>query len=258
MKRNVEAAISRFVEEEHRRAVALRVLRGPAMEVLANADESLPAASLIKVPVALTLYDLADKGQVDLGKRVLRGELGTTVYPSILEIFRQNHSFALGELCGLMLATSDNPTSQYLIDLVGIEAVNNTIQRLGANATKLVVGFSDPDLRSPGRANVTTARDTVEIMSAVASVPAYRSILHAMRNSMRNFRLPLRLPDDLYVAHKTGSLSGVVNDAAIVLGQNVDITIALLSEEQVDTGYTNIAMADCMLEIWAAFGERVD
>jgi beta-lactamase class A len=42
----------------------------------------------------------------------------------------------------------------------------------------------------------------------------YQPIVQAMRNNLRNTRIPLRLPDTLPIAHKTGSLDGLAHNAA--------------------------------------------
>ena len=253
----IEAAVHEFVGEEEGRSVALRTLRGPAVEVLAAAEIPRPAASLVKVPLAVAVYERARAGTLSLDQQVPRRALGTTAYPSILEVFEPDHLFTLGELCRLMLSTSDNPVSQYLLDLVGMDAVRQEARRLGARQTTVAVGFTDPELGSAGRANLTTAADVLAIMASVAADPYYQPLIRGMRNSMRNFRLPLRLPDELHVAHKTGSLLGVVNDAGVVYGANTDLAVAFLTDRQADTARTSIAIGDCMARIWAALGETV-
>lgn len=255
--RSVESAVAEFVGEEAGRAVALRALRGPAVAVAVNADVVCPAASLVKVPLAVAVYEAARRARLSLDQCVSRRQLGVTAYSSILEVFQPDHPFTLAELCGLMLSTSDNPTSQYLLELVGMDAVNEHAKRLGRGDTLIKVGFTDPELGQVGRANLTTAADMVSILAAVVVDPYYQPLVRGMRNSMRNFRLPLRLPDELHVAHKTGSLLGVVNDAGVLYGRNSDLVIAFLADHQTDTARTSIAIGDCMGRIWAALGEEV-
>jgi beta-lactamase class A len=252
----IDIAVSDFVEQEPHRAVALESLRGPQVKSSMNAQMELPAASLAKLPLASAIYELAANGELALAERVRRRDLGQTAYPSILEIFSHDHVFSIGELCGLMLATSDNPTSQYLLDRVGFDRVNAEARRLGAKSTRIVVGFRDEVLGGEGRGNVTTAEDVLAMLKALAS-SAHSSLISALRNSVRNFRMPLRLPDALPVAHKTGSLVGVAVDAGIAFGRNVDLAVAFLSDEQSDTALTSVAIGDCMGRIWDCLGEEV-
>jgi beta-lactamase class A len=258
IRRRIESAVSAFVNEEPLRAVALGSLRGPVIKFSVNGELSLPAASLVKLPLATAIYEQAAIGKLALDERVVRRDLGRTAYPSILEVFSDDHTFTLRELCGLMLATSDNPTSQYLLERVGTHPVNAEAQRLGASRTRIVVGFLDVLLGEEGRANITTADDSLLIVEALATNPAYKSLITALRNNLRNFRMPLRLPDTLPVAHKTGSLTGVAVDAGIAFGRNVDLAVAFLSDHQSDTARTSLSIGDCMGQIWGSLGEDVD
>jgi len=253
----VHGVVARFVGRDARRAVALESLRGPHVKESIHDQLQLPAASLVKLPLASAVYELAAEGELALDERVPRSDVGRTAYPSILELFSPDHSFSIGELCGLMLATSDNPTSQYLLDRVGLDRVNAEAQRLGATNTRMVVGFRDEFLGDQGRSNVTTATDVLVILKAFVSKTAYSPLMSALQNSVRNFRIPLRLPDTLVVAHKTGSLLGVAVDAGIVFGGEVDLAVVFLADRQSDTALTNVAIGDCMALIWDCLGEEV-
>ncbi len=122
----------------------------------------------------------------------------------------------------------------------------------------MVVGFGDADVGGRGRSNVTTALDVIKMLRGLASQPGHDPILDALRNNLRNTRVPLRLPDTLPIAHKTGSLEGVAHDAGIVYGQRTDLAVAFLSEGQSDTARTSVAIGDCMALVWTGLGEHVD
>lgn len=238
------------------RSVALATLRGRAFQVAVDEDHLRPAASLLKVPLAVAVYDQARTGQWSLDDQVPRKQLGSTAYSSILEAFTENHLFSLEELCALALITSDNPITEYLVGLVGLEAVNHAAQRLGARDTTMSVGFGDADVaKEQGRLNVTTAADALAMMRALAIDPLYAPLVHALKNNLRNTRIPLRLPDTLPIAHKTGSVEGVANDMGIIYGHDVDLAVAFLCDGQADTAKTSLAIGDCVAVVWEALGE---
>lgn len=58
--------------------------------------------------------------------------------------------------------------------------------------------------------------------------------------------------------NKTASLSGVVNDVAILFGDRQVLGLAFLSDKQTDPVTTSYEIANCSASIWAALGERVD
>jgi beta-lactamase class A len=115
------------------------------------------------------------------------------------------------------------------------------------------VGFSDDVLSPRGRANVTTARDALLLVRALADDPVAGP---AMRNSLHGLRIPLRLAEDVPVAHKTGTLLGVANDAGVIYGDSTDLAVAFLCDGQPDTAWASIEIGDCVGAIWSALGER--
>lgn len=249
---DVESLTDAFVRDRPSRAVVLRSLRGSPVCVQRHASRVFPAASLMKVPLVITVLEQLDAEQV-----VPRSDLGSTAYPSLLEVFDEHHAFSLRELCCLMLSTSDNPIGSYLTDRVGMTAVTQTAQRIGAVDTCMRVGFTDGELGAPARESRTTAADIALILQYVASQPHLQTMVRAMRNSMRNFRLPLRLPDELPVAHKTGSLRGLAHDAGILFGRDRDVVAVFLTDDEPDTAPVGIQIGDCIADIWQLLGEDV-
>ncbi|MEU8575306.1 serine hydrolase [Streptomyces asoensis] len=249
---DIDGRIDSFVRNDPSRAVVLRSTRGRDLYTQRNADRSFPAASLMKVPLFITLLEQLDATQV-----VKRSDLGRTVYPSLLEVFDEKHEFTLSELGGLMLATSDNPIAACLTDLVGMEAVTATAARAGAHHTHMRVGFTDDELGLTARSSITTANDMALILQYAATQPKLQPVIKALRNSMRNSRLPLRLPDDLHVAHKTGSLRGLAHDAGILYGRDHTLIAVFLTENQPDTATVGIEIGDCIADVWRLLGEPV-
>jgi beta-lactamase class A len=257
--RAVQEAVTDFANAESGRSVALVALRGPNVQVTVNEEYPRPAASLLKVPLVVAVYEQARSGRQSLDDPVPRKRLGATAYSSILEAFSADHVFSIKELCSLALITSDNPITEYLLELVGLNAVNRAIQRLGARHTVMRVGFGDADVANErGRLNVTTAADALTMMTRMAEDSFYEPLIHALKNNLRNIRIPLRLPDTLPIAHKTGSLEGAANDMGIVYGCQVDLAVAFLCDGQADTARTSLAIGDCMAAVWDAWGEQVE
>jgi beta-lactamase class A len=251
----VAEAVAEFAADDSGRSVAIESVRGPQILAEARAGEPRPAASLVKLPLVAAVYESARAGRLDLDAQVRRGELTATAYATVLEAFHPERALTLRELCMLVLITSDNPASEHLIQLVGIDAVNRTARRFGCTSTRMEVGFSDAHLDEGGARNLTTARDALALVrGAVAESP---EIENALVNSLRNTRVPLRLPPWVRVAHKTGTLLGVANDVGIVQGERVTLAVSFLCEGQPDTAVTSVAIGDCVARIWAALGERL-
>ena len=244
----MERAVEKFAGQDEGRSVAAQALRGAEVSARVRADVSRPAASLVKLPLVSAV-----RATADLTTRVRREELHPTAYSSVLAVLEPGHELTVGELCGVCLATSDNPASDYLLSLVGMKAVNERAAALGAASTRMEVGFGDAELGTAARANVTTADDALAMVRRIVAEDAPAA--HALANSLRNNRIPLRLPDDARVPHKTGTLAGVVNDAGVVFGRETDLALAFLCDGQEDLAATSIEIGDCVAQIRAAVGE---
>ena len=125
------------------------------------------------------------------------------------------------ELLERMIVRSSNLASNALIAIVGAERANATAHALGASRIKVLRGVEDQKAFDAGMINTTTSRDLAVLMSAIEqkraaskwSCDAMRAIL--LRQEF-NDEIPAGLPHGTPVAHKTGSITGVLHDAAIV------------------------------------------
>ena len=120
----------------------------------------------------------------------------------------------------------------------------------------MAAGFAEHELGRANRVNVLTAGDAVRIFDAMLKEPRYAPIVRVLENNLRNNRIPALLPEDIVVAHKTGSLDGVVNNAGVVSFGGRAFTLAVLTDNQPDPIATSRDIAE--LEIGrASCRERV-
>jgi beta-lactamase class A len=249
--------LSEFAEDEGR-SVAVRALRGPQFEFLARSRIARPAASVLKIAIAMTAYDMAAEGRLDLDESIERTELAKSIYPSLLKVFDDDHWFTLHEICGMALALSDNPSADYLLQKVGLGEVTGFLDKIGCSETILGAGYGDAELSLIGRRNISTAEDVLRMLEYLHSSAEQSGVLNAMENGLRKSRIALRLPEDLPVANKSGSLDGVCNDAALIRGEALEIACVVLTDHQSDTALTGVEIGDAISAVWRALGGRVD
>jgi beta-lactamase class A len=139
---------------------ALHVIRvSDAAEVALRADEPWLAASVIKVPIALEFYAQVGQGLLDAMAAVTLEAASRTPGPTGISVAVDPVTMSLRDLCGAMLAISDNAATDVVLESVGKEAVNQRLKRLGCASTRLVESISgsiDAMARDLGFADYST------------------------------------------------------------------------------------------------------
>jgi len=124
----------------------------------------------------------------------------------------------LHDLAHLMITISDNTAANMLLYLVGMEAVNTTMQQVGLTSTHLERRFMDFAARKSGRENWTTPGDMALIFSYLCSelLPERERMLNMLLRQNDHTMLSGYWGEDIPFAHKTGKLEGVLHDAGIL------------------------------------------
>ncbi|WP_276971300.1 serine hydrolase [Ferrimicrobium acidiphilum] len=229
------------------RSVVVADMRGMLLAAH-NPDRLFPPASLAKVLIAETTVHV----DLDFSRPVLVSRLHPTRYPSILGAFDQDRELTFGELMALSLATSDNAAADYVLDLTGVDRVNERAQEFGMTSTHIATGFRDDEF-SRGDESTTCARDMVRLFEHIYAhkdIGNYRRIWRALINNLRNTRIPGLLPDDLPVAHKTGSLEGIAHDVGVLLIPNMPVLLAVLTANEPVTLETSLEIAYLAREVY--------
>jgi beta-lactamase class A len=96
------------------------------------------------------------------------------------------------------------------------------MEQLGAKKIRVLRGVEDSKAYSQGLNNTTTARDLMIILRSIAERRAVSSkasdeMVKILLEQKFNEGIPAGLPDSVRVAHKTGSITRINHDAAIVV-----------------------------------------
>jgi beta-lactamase class A len=197
-----------------------------------NADTSFHAASTMKVPVMIELFRRANTSF-----RMDQGLLMVNQFASIVDgspysldvgsdsdstlYHRIGQRVRVDTLLRLMITRSSNFATNTLITLVGADAVTKSMRSLGAQRIQVLRGVEDGKAFEKGMNNTTTARDLATILRAIeegraASPAATHEMLAILLAQEFNEKIPAGLPPGTRVAHKTGEITAVSHDAAII------------------------------------------
>jgi beta-lactamase class A len=92
-----------------------------------DTETLVPLASVVKFPLALTVLDRVAAGWLDPARQ-LTIEAGLSIGPTGIAAFRYPATAAVEDLVLLMLTISDNAAADALLDLVGMDAVNQSLR----------------------------------------------------------------------------------------------------------------------------------
>ncbi|HSJ16228.1 MAG TPA: serine hydrolase [Longimicrobiales bacterium] len=217
-----------------------------------NADRWFHAASTIKVPVLLGVFDAIERGELAPHARVhVRNRFLSLVdrQPYRVDSGRDANGAvhaALGrmltvrELALHMIATSSNLATNLLVDVVGVTAIRATLQRLELSGIEFHRGVEDIAAWQAGINNLVTASG---LLSALRRIAERRAISDSASEHMleilhaQEFRrgIPAGLPEGARVAHKTGEMSRAAHDAGIVyLPDREPYVVVILTEWDAD------------------------
>jgi beta-lactamase class A len=198
-----------------------------------DADSVFHAASTMKLPVLIELFLAAERGGLSLDQPVLLvNRFGSIVDGSPYSLSagddsdstlytRVGERVSVRELATRMITRSSNLATNALIPIVDAARADATARRLGATRTRVLRGVEDGPAYARGLNNVTTAADLAAMLLALergtaASPASCRAMLDILLAQEFNSEIPAGLPKGTRVAHKTGSITGVRHDAAIV------------------------------------------
>jgi len=229
-------------------------------------DQLFPTASVIKLPLLVTLYEDAIAKRIDLSERVTYHGDTKVAGSGVLQYLDDGLNPTLRDLSVLMMSVSDNTATDLLFDRVGKARIEATMERLGLPSIRvpfdireMLMELVDMDHAKPGgyeelrrllrisagsggrsmipdQADRATPADLCRLLELIESrsildADACTAIIELMKRIQAATRIPGLLPKRTVVAHKTGSYRRLRNDVGIVYAPNGPYVIALFARE---------------------------
>lgn len=252
--------------------VAYRDL-GSGRELLLTPDAEFHAASTMKVPIMARLFRMAERGEISLEDSLRLTNRFTSIYDSSsYRLSREDDSdpglygkvgdrVPIRELVRRMIARSSNLATNELIRLADAGEIRAMLEEIGAGGLRVLRGVEDIPAFRHGMNNTTTARALMELLSALArgdlaGPGATRKMMSILEAQHFNDGIPAGLPDSVDVAHKTGWITGIVHDAAVVDPPGAAAyVLVVLTRGDVEAERARRAVADVSRTIWEALYE---
>ena len=247
--------------------IAVRTLDGKT-EWYRRGDESFHAASTMKVPVMIELYRQAALGKVRLDEPLtVRNEFHSIVDGSLYaldvdvdsegELYKAlGQTRTLEQLCEAMITVSSNLATNLLIEKLSVENIRATTRALGAEGMDVLRGVEDGKAYEKGLNNTTTARALLLLLEAIAQGKAVDEassgkMAEVLKRQKWNEAIPAGLPAGVAVAHKTGAITKIHHDAAIVYAPR-PFVLVILVRGITDSKQSAALMADMTRHLYLA------
>ena len=225
-------------------AVCAERLDTEGARLASNEERVFPAASVIKIALALEVLCAIEEGSLDGSSRAMLHEADKVIGAGVLSALEPGLELKVLDVLYLAMAISDNTAANLLIEHVGTEAVNARLASLGLVTTRLhgrIFVEGEGGEHSP-----STASELVALLRAIhraEGLPprACERLLALLARTQTASTVGRGLPDERFprlgapppaitLAYKTGSLEGIVSEAAIVTAPGATYAIALMSE----------------------------
>ena len=179
-------------------------------------NHSMPSASLIKLFVAGCYYEEIEKGNIvetDLSREQVR----------------------------IMISNSDNDAWLWLETYIGFGSIELGIRKVTDFAQSH--GYKDSgrwiladENTSSEVDNNTSVEDIARVLKEIyeesfVNKDASKALLQYLKDQIHTYKIPEGIPNDVQTANKTGELTNVQNDAAIVYLDNKDYVIVVMMNE---------------------------
>ncbi|OUI83346.1 beta-lactamase [Acetobacter tropicalis] len=226
-------SISKTVKAQPGHFAVYAALSGHSPAVCLNCDDLIKAASTIKLFVLDAAYDAFTKGTLHPQDTVtVHNRFHSLVGTGTFALDQKEDSYdplyaqagklvPVSELLRVMIQYSSNLATNLMVEKLGVMPIRSVVKAQGLDGIVFGRMIEDFDANDKGIRNQVSARglgaflqklDNGQIVGKAQS----QSMVQIMLGQKFNDIIPPGLPAGTPVAHKTGWVHGVRNDAAIV------------------------------------------
>ncbi|MGB9665497.1 MAG: serine hydrolase [Ignavibacteria bacterium] len=232
-------------------------------EIKINSDTLFPTASVIKLPILITLFDKSKNNEIDVYKEIIIPSKEKVGGAGVIQYFNGDTKLKLIDAATLMIILSDNTATNAVIDQFAkdhddkLNTINSTMEKLGLKNTKLlnkVFSYSTkkntPEAKRFGLGYSTPFEmgKLLEMIYNHQIIDSFYSewIINILKNQQDDTMIRRFLPYDqlkenetIIVANKTGAVDRARIDVGIVYSPKCDFVIAIFADESNDTSWTH-------------------
>lgn len=246
----LEADLKALIDEFDGHVSVAMTCPSKGISLMIAADRSMHAASTIKTPVMMRLFERIERGELALDTQVMvRNKFKSIVDGSAYQLKVNQDSepylyqslgkkVALKTLIETMIIHSSNLATNLLIELADPKSTTAMAERIGGQGVAVLRGVEDLKAYEKGLSNKTTAQGMLAVMMACANHSDWQAshretMLDILSRSVWRGMIPAGLPKNsgIRIANKEGQISTVQHDAAIIdLADGTRYGLVILTE----------------------------
>lgn len=189
-------------------------------------DEPFPTASLVKVPILITLFDLVERGMIGLDDKLTVLRIDKVGGAGQLQFLHDGAEITVRDAAWLMTTISDNTATNLLLDRINIRRVWARMDSLGFPRTRVhhksflrTVSSVAPDSSAKYGLGVSTPNEMARVFELLvrgrAVSPRADSVMLDILAHNEDGQMLQRFVADLRSPHKTGADDGIRTECAV-------------------------------------------
>lgn len=198
-------------------------------------DIPMMAASVIKIPIMVETFRQIKAGRITKEQTYVLKETDKMPSCGALNRIHTGIELTIQDLYNLMIILSDNTATNILINILGREQINQSMEDLGYKTIRVNRYLFDKEASAKGIENYVSAieiADMLEKMYAGCMVDkdSDQEMLEVLKEQRLNGKIPFRFVEKVPIAHKTGEDTGITHDVGIIFGKQPFIICCLGNE----------------------------
>ncbi|MBQ7840037.1 MAG: serine hydrolase [Lachnospiraceae bacterium] len=219
-------------------------------------NEKMFAASVIKLYIMADAFYRISTGALDPDQIIVMKKEYYVPSCGAVAYMHEGLEVTVMDLITLMIIFSDNTATNILIDLLGIEQINEEIRKLGYEDVWLRRKMYDTEKSKRGIQNQITAKQTAVLLEqmyqgTLIDSMSSEKMISIMKNQQVNGKIPFylnALDPEPEIAHKTGEDSKITHDVGIIYAKQP--FIVCFCGNETDTPAYERVMAEMSLQLY--------
>src|SRR5215203_4811939 len=232
------APLQQYIAEAEIGPIRLGVaVQAPDGELFSHqGDERFVSASTIKIPIMVEIYRQVDRGSLALDDQFMLTKEDICPGSGVLLQLHHGLELTLRDIVYLMMSISDNTATNMLIDLAGMDNVNEAIASLVMPNSALGRKMRGVPAQDGAPENWATANDFRSCIDAIltgtaASRESCDGMIEMLTLQQNTRRIGRHFPEGtLPWGSKTGTVGTVSHDVGFVRGPQGDMVVAVFTD----------------------------